>query len=133
MVNNLILKYGKIIKYIFAGGLATLSNLTTLFVCVNYFHLWYLLGAIISFCLAVIISYLLQKFFVFENYSRENMHKQFFNFFIFNFFMLGINTLLMYLFVDIIGFWYLLAQAVSSFVCAFVNYNYFNKMIFKKI
>lgn len=126
-------QYIKIIKYILAGTLATFSNLTILFISVQYFHLWYIFGAIISFCFGVIISYLLQKFFVFEDYSRENIYKQFSIFIIFNIFMLGINTLLIYTFVDIVGLWYLLSQALSSAICAFVNYIYFNKVIFKNV
>ncbi|HAS80915.1 MAG: Cell wall teichoic acid glycosylation protein gtcA [Candidatus Nomurabacteria bacterium GW2011_GWE1_32_28] len=124
-------KYTKIIKYIFAGGFATISNLIILFICVQYFHLWYLFGVIISFSFAVIISYTLQKFFVFNDYSKENIHKQFLKFLIFNIFMLGINTTLMYTFVDTIGLWYLLAQALSSAICAFINYIFFNKVVFK--
>jgi putative flippase GtrA len=125
-------KYAQIIRYIFAGSTATATNLIILFICVHYLNLWYLTSAIISFCFAVIVSYLLQKFFVFRNYSKENIHKQFLNFFIFNFIMLGVNTLLMYIFVDIINLWYLLAQILSSAICACVNYIYFNKIIFKK-
>jgi len=131
-VKDIIFKYIRIIRYIFAGSIATGSNLAILFICVHFFNLWYLTSAIISFCSAVIISYLLQKFFVFKNYSRENMHKQFAIFFIFNLFMLGINTLLMYTFVDIIGLWYLFAQALAAIIGACVNYIYFNKIIFKK-
>jgi putative flippase GtrA len=124
-------KYFQVIRYIFAGGIATASNLAVLFVCVHYFHLWYLISAIISFCSAVIISYSLQKFFVFKDSSTKDMHKQFLNFFTFNLGMLGVNTLLMYLFVDIIGIWYMLAQALSAIIGAFVNYIYFNKVVFK--
>ncbi len=123
----------QIIRYIFAGGIVVGSNLAILFICVNYFHLWYLTSAIISFCSAVVISYLLQKFFVFKNYSKENIQKQFFSFLIFNLGMLGANTLLMYIFVDIIGIWYLWAQALAAAIGACVNYVYFNKVIFKKI
>lgn len=132
MINNFLHKYGQIIRYIFAGGFATLSNLLVLFVCVNYFKLWYLSGAIISFCVAVIISYSLQKFFVFKDNGNENIHKQFLHFFIYQFIMLGVNTLLMYFFVDIINIWYLLAQVISALIIAFANYIYFNKIIFKK-
>ena len=126
-------KYIQIVRYILAGGIATVSNLVILFVGVHYFHLWYLTSAIISFCLAVIISYLLQKFFVFRNYSANNIHTQFLNFFIFNIVMLGLNILLMYVFVDIISLWYLLAQAISSAITACINYIYFNKVIFKNV
>ncbi|MFA4975778.1 MAG: GtrA family protein [Candidatus Paceibacterota bacterium] len=126
-------KYAQIIRYIFAGGTVTATNLVIFFICVQYFKLWYLTSAIISFCFAVIMSYVLQKFFVFNNYSKEKIHKQFLIFLIFNIFMLGVNTILMYTFVEIMGFWYLLAQTLSSAICAFVNYIYFNKIIFKNV
>ncbi len=126
-------RYTQIIRYILAGGIATGSNLLILFICVNYFHLWYLTGAIIAFCGGVIISYILQKFFTFKNYSRKDIHKQFITFFVFALIMLGFNTLLMYVLVDIIGLWYMLAQFISSLGIAFINYIYFNKVIFKTI
>lgn len=133
MIENLIQKYSQIIRYIFAGCVATGSNLAILFVLVHYLKLWYLTGAIISFCCAVVISYLLQKFFVFKNYERSGMHKQFLHFLIYNIVMLGFNTMLLYFFVDIIKVWYLLAQALSAIIIACMNYIYFNKIVFKKI
>lgn len=133
MIRNLIQKYSQIIRYIFAGCVATGSNLAILFVLVHYLKLWYLTGAIISFSLAVVISYLLQKFFVFKNYERSGMHKQFLHFLIYNIVMLGFNTMLLYFFVDIIKVWYLLAQALSAIIIACMNYIYFNKIVFKKI
>lgn len=86
-----------------------------------------------AFCGGVIISYILQKFFTFKNHSRKDIHKQFIKFFIFALLMLIFNTLLMYIFVDIIGLWYMLAQFISSAGIAFINYAYFNKVIFKNI
>lgn len=132
MIRNLIQKYSQIIRYIIAGCVATGSNLVILFISVQYFQLWYLTGAIISFSLAVVISYLLQKFFVFKNYRKDNISTQFFRFFIYNIVMLGFNTLLMYSFVDIIHIWYLLSQALTAIIIAFMNYIYFNKIVFKK-
>ena len=126
-------KYIKILRYIFAGGIATAFNLVILFICVHYLKIWYLIGAIIAFCCAVVISYTLQKFFVFKNYSRKDMGRQFFNFFIFTLFILGVNTLLMYVFVDVIGLWYILAQIFASIITACANYIYFSKFIFAKI
>ncbi|MCX6757184.1 MAG: GtrA family protein [Candidatus Nomurabacteria bacterium] len=125
-------KYFKILRYIFAGGLATGTNLLILFICVHYFHLWYLTGAIISFCGGVIISYILQKYFTFKDYSKETIYKQFSIFFIFNIVMLSLNTFLIFLFVDIFEIWYMAGQALSSFLIAFINYNYFNRVIFKR-
>ena len=67
----------KILKYVFAGCVATLSNLVILFLLVNFFNIWYLISASISFCCAVIISYLLQKYFVFKNNTKKDIYKQF--------------------------------------------------------
>ena len=124
-------KHFKIIRYLFAGGVSTGSNLFILFILVNYFELWYLTSGTISFCSAVIITYLLNKLFVFNNYSKENIHKQFTLFFIFQLIMLGVNTLLMYILVDMVGLWYMFAQAISSLTTAIINYIFFNKIVFK--
>ncbi len=125
-----MVKNSKVIRYIFSGGLASATNLGILFVLVRYFHLWYLFSAIISFCCGIIISYLLQKFFTFKDDSTKNIHLQFSIFVIYNLIMLGLNTLLMYLFVDIFGFWYLLSQFVITVGTAFMNYFFFSKFIF---
>lgn len=132
-MKEIFLKYKQVIKYIVSGSFATISNLVILFISVHYLKLWYLTSSIIAFCCSVIISYLLHKFFTFKSYEIKNMHKQFLNFFIFATIMLIFNTLLMYLFVDIIKLWYLFAQAISAIVVSIVNYTYFNRIIFKKI
>jgi len=126
----MIIKYTRIFRYIIAGSIATAANLEFLFVGVHYLKMWYLTAAVISFCLAVIISYLLQKFFVFKNYSKAERQKQFYMFLVFAIIMLEVNTLLMYIFVAIIGIWYMLAQAIAAILIAFMKYN-FNKIIFQ--
>jgi putative flippase GtrA len=122
----------KIIKYIFAGSIATLSNLLVLFIFVHYLQVWYLLSASISFIFGVGISYLLQKYFVFKN-SNRNISKQFIHFFVYNLFMLILNGFFMYIFVDIFNVWYLLSQAITAMITAFINFVYFNRVIFKTI
>jgi dolichol-phosphate mannosyltransferase len=129
-VKNTI-KNSIILRYILFGGFATFISLFFLYVFVNFFHVWYLLSAIISFCVAVIVSYCLHKFFTFRNYMTKNIFLQFSSFIVYNLCMLGLNTLLMYVFVDIIGLWYLFSQFFISGCTAFVNYMVFNKIIFK--
>jgi len=123
-------KYFQIARYILAGGIAVLTNLIVLFVLVQYFHIWYLISASISFCGAVAVSYVLQKFFVFRNYGLDNTPRQFLHFFFYQIFMLGLNAILMYSFVDGLHIWYLLAQTISAAITACLNYLYFQKFIF---
>jgi putative flippase GtrA len=131
LIHQIFLKYKKIFRYIISGGIATCLNIVVLFICVHYYDLWYLTSAIISFCFAVVVSYLLQKFWTFKNYLRENISKQFFIFFIFALSMLLLNTLLMYLFVEIIGFYYLIAQITVSLIIGLASYAFHSKLIFK--
>ena len=121
----------QIIRYIFSGGTATFVNLVVLYGLVQFFHLWYLTSAIIAFCFSAVVSFVLQKFFTFRDGSKKGMHLQFSIFFFYVLAMLGVNTLLMYLFVDIWGFWYFLSQIIISIIIAFLNYNFFNKIVFR--
>lgn len=121
----------KIIRYIFSGITASFSNFIILYFLVQKLHFWYLTSAIVSFCFGIIMSYCLHKFITFKNYSTGNIPFQFSHFFVFNLIMLGLDTLLMYIFVDIIGIWYLLSQVVITIGTAFINFLIFNKIIFK--
>lgn len=124
-------KYHKILKYILAGSTAVLVNLAVLYSMVEFLHLWYLIGAIISFVFGLCTSYTLQKFWTFKDTNTQNIQIQFLSFTILALLMLGLNTLLIYFFVDILHIWYLLAQASSSLLIALINYNVFNRVIFK--
>ena len=126
-----MVKNKKVLRYIFSGTIASLSNFIVLYFLVQKLGLWYLTSSIISFCSGIIVSYCLQKFFTFKNNSTKNMHLQFSVFFIYNLCMLGLNTLLMYLFVDVIGFWYLFSQIIITIGTAFINYFFFNKILFR--
>lgn len=120
----------RVIRYIFSGGVAVFSNLSVLFVLTEYCHLWYLFSAVIAFCCGVVVSYFLQKFFTFKDRARRNVLKQFTSFFLYSLSMLGLNTLLMYLFVDLIGLQYLCSQILISLGIAFINYSFFREVIF---
>ena len=125
-----MVKYARVIRYLFGGGFATAVNIGLLFIGVHYFHMWYLTSAVIAFCCAVIVSYLIQKFWTFKRYETEGMHVQFLIFVLFAIAMLGLNTLLIYVAVGIIGMWYLLAQIIISAIIAFINYAFFSKIVF---
>lgn len=128
---KLFFKNKKIFRYIISGVTASATNFVTLFILVQWFKTWYLSAAVVSFCCGIIVSYFLHKFFTFENYSTNKIINQFSKFFLYNMFMLGLNTFLMYIFVDIFGFWYLLAQIIITILIAFINYIFFNKILFK--
>jgi putative flippase GtrA len=121
----------KIIRYILSGAIVSLFVFTVLFVLVNILNVWYLIASVTSFCLGLVLSFVLQKFFTFKDSERRGMNRQFSFFLIFNVCMLCVNTILMYVFVDIFGFWYLSSQVCVTMFTAFVNYSIFNSFLFK--
>ena len=130
-IKIILSRYDKVIRYIFSGAITSLSNFIMLYFLVQELNLWYLTSAIFSFCFGIIVGYLLHKFITFQNNSKHKIHLQFSKFFIYNILMLGLNTLLMYVFVDIFRFWYLISQIIITIFIAFINYTVFNKIIFK--
>lgn len=128
----MFLKYGKIIRYFISGSTAALVNIAVLFICVEYLHIWYIAGTCIAFVFGLTTSYTLQKFWTFKDNSREDMHMQFLWFTAFAIIMLGLNAFLMYVLVDRAHLWYILAQAISIALIAFLNFTFFNRVLFNQ-
>lgn len=126
-----LLKNHKIIRYVFSGVVTSLSVFVLLYLLVQVLNIWYLLASVISFCFGVIVSFSFQKFFTFKDHKTKGLHRQFSFFFLLNLCMLGVNTLLMYIFVDLFGFWYLSSQICITIFTACINYISFNRLIFK--
>jgi putative flippase GtrA len=126
---SLIKKY-QIIRYILSGGIAVFANLSILFILTKYLNVFYLLSAVIAFCFGVLVSYSLQKFWTFKDYLMDNMPFQFYIFLRYSILILGLNTILMYTSVDILGIWYIFSQIIITIITSFINYLYFSRIIF---
>ena len=120
----------RITRFLFSGGFATATNIISLFVLVRFFHIWYLLAAVVAFLLAVVASFVLQKFFTFNDYTRSKTGKQAAFYLGFQVFNLCLNTLLMYVGVDLLHIQYLLAQVLISGGMAVYNFFVYKHLVF---
>ena len=118
---RLILKWQQFFKFCVVGTIGAIIDIGGLYILVEFFGLHYLLGAAISFTLAVINNYLLNKYWTFQNKSK-NHTKQFICFLLVSIGGLLINLGIMYLLVEILFVWYLLAKAVASIIVLFWNF-----------
>ncbi|MFA6273107.1 MAG: GtrA family protein [Candidatus Paceibacterota bacterium] len=121
-------------RYLIGGACGAATNVFFLFLLVDVFGVWYLQAAVWSFLISWLVSFLLQKYWTFQNYSTENgvLQKQATLFFAVSFLNLGINTLLMYIFVDFFQLWYLLAQVFSSALIAISSFFIYKHFVFKE-
>lgn len=120
----------RIARYLFSGGFATAANIIPLFVLVHFFYMWYLLATSLSFIAAVTVSFTMQKFFTFNDYTREKIKQQTALYLGIQIFNLCLNTLLMYIGVDILHIQYIIAQVLISGVMAVYNFFVYKHLVF---
>lgn len=124
----------RLARYLLAGGTGAFVNLGTLFVLVNYGKFHYLVGSIISFLIAFVVSFTLQKFWTFKNFEKDQklVGKQLTIYLLITLLNLGLNTLFMYILVDVFVVWYMLAQFLSAGLIAILSYYLYKFFVFKK-
>ena len=107
--------------YTFIGGIAAILDLFLLFVLVSLLGLYYLLAATISFILVGFFSYYCHKRFTFRHKGGRD-EIRFIIFLIIALTGLVWTLALLYLFVDILKFWYLFAAVIVKFIVLVWNF-----------
>ncbi|MBI2673860.1 MAG: GtrA family protein [Candidatus Zambryskibacteria bacterium] len=127
---SLYLYNHRVVRFLFSGGLAAAANIIPLFVLVHFFYIWYLLAAVVAFITAVAVSFMMQKFFTFNDYTREKIKQQTVLYLGIQIFNLCLNTLLMYVGVDLLHIHYILAQVLISGMMAVYNFFVYKHLVF---
>ena len=121
----------KIIRYMFSGGLAAVTNLVLLWLFIYECHIFYLLSTIMAFVFAFCVSFVMQKFFTFQDHGKEGMHGQAAIYLMVTGLNLLINTGLMYIFVDKEHMNPIISQIIIAIVLAIESYVVYGMFIFK--
>lgn len=130
MLDKIILKFfpsterfWEVFRFLMVGGSCFLLEYFLLFALTEFAGFDPLISAPIAFTVSLIVNYILCVYVVFhvENQSGRQMF-----FFILTSIMgLGINQLVMWFFIDIIGIWYMFAKVIASAIV--MIWNYFTK------
>lgn len=123
----------KVIRYLISGGTAAFVSLSSLFMLTEFAGLWYLASSILSFCTGFVVSFTLQKFWTFGDSRKTVIGKQLILYLVVTGGALGVNTILLYIAVDVFGLWYMLAQFFVSGAIAVGSFIIYNFLIFQKI
>lgn len=125
-----VVRHQQILKFLISGGTATAANLTTLYVLKGIFGVWYLLASAVSFTVGFLLSFTLQKFWTFEKKSLDVVHRELMLALMVALCNLGVNTVLMYSFVEYMHLHYIVAQLCTSALIACETYVLYQKLIF---
>ena len=121
-----------LVRYLLAGGTSTAVDLGILYVLTEFLGWWYLASATAAFTLAFFVSFVLQKFYTFNNrdISRKAVATQGAFYFTLAAANLGINTILMYALVEWAGVWYFCAQIIAAVAIAVESFFMYRFVIF---
>ena len=120
----------RFIKFGLVGILNTLIN-QILFIILNSLGLYYIISNIIAYSISTLNSYLWNSKLVFK-YSGDNLKETSLKFIILNIIGLTLNTIILYLLLDIVGLRKLIALVITTGIVMILNY-FINKLwVFKK-
>lgn len=93
--------------------------------------MYYLYAAIIAFLVSFLFSLFLQKFWTFEDHSRENVVMQIGKYLLSSLFGLSLNTLFLYILVDHLHLFVYVGQIIAGGLVACITFFISRKFIFK--
>lgn len=127
-------KYKEIILYLVFGGLTTLVNIVTYFVCADWFHWGTVPSTIIAWFLSVVFAFITNKLFVFESKgtSLKTLFFETVSFFGCRLFSGVLDLFIMWLTVDILHWNDLLMKIISNILVIILNYIFSKLIIFRK-
>lgn len=123
--------YTRVFRFLLSGGIALSTDLVLLYLFTDIFGIWYLASAVTAFILSFIVSFALQKFWTFGDSSRDGLNTQMSVYFFVAVINLALNTLLVFVFVEQAGIYYIFAQIVASALIAVESFFVYQHFIFK--
>jgi len=131
-LNYGMFKKNVLLRYLVAGLTGASTNIGLLYIFTDIFKIWYLYSSLLSFVVAVVLSFILQKFWTFNDGDVEKVHHQFTRFLGVALLAIVVNTISMYILVDIFKMWYIFAQIITGAVIAVFNFLMYKFFIFNK-
>lgn len=122
----------RVLRYFICGITSASANIGFLYIFADIIGIWYLYSSILAFLLALIISFILQKFVVFKDVQTNKIHHQFSRFFIAAIFGVVTNTIIVFVCVDMFGIWYIFSQIIAGFFVMIQNFILYKFFIFNK-
>lgn len=118
----------QLIKFGFVGGTAFVIDYGVMILLTEVFGINYLISSGISFTISVIYNYVLSIKWVFDVGEDRNKTKEFVVFIVLSIIGLGLNQILMWLTVEKMGIFYMLAKIIATAIV--MVYNFITRKIF---
>ena len=121
----------RLFRYLFVGGAAFIIDFISLFILADFFGIYYLISAAISFILGLIINYVLSISWVFNKRKLKNRQFEFGIFAVIGIIGLGFNEIVIWFFTQNIQIYYLISKIFAAVIILFWNFFARKYMLFK--
>lgn len=131
-IRDIAPKFPQLMKFLISGGCSATVNLGVLYLATEHFGIWYLYSTWIAFVGAFLVSFSLQKFWTFTDPSLTLLRTQLMSYFLVALGNLSLNTIAMYVLVDLFHVHYLIAQILTMGGLAMISYVIYQRYIFHR-
>lgn len=112
----------QLFRYIFVGGTAFIVDFFFLYFFSDICGIYYLISAVFSFIISVLVNYVMSTRWVFNQDNIENKVLEFNLFLLISTIGLVFTEILLYFFTDIVGLYYLISKIISAIIVLFWNF-----------
>lgn len=112
----------QLFRYVFVGGTAFVVDFFFLYFFSDVCGIYYLVSAILSFVISVLVNYIMSTKWVFNQDNIENKVLEFNLFMLISSIGLLFTEILLYFFTDIVGLYYLISKIIAAIIVLFWNF-----------
>ena len=123
----------QLFRYIFVGGTAFIVDFFFLYFFSDICGIYYLISAVLSFIISVLVNYIMSTKWVFNQDNMENKILYFYLFILISTVGLVFTEILLYFFTDICGFYYLVSKIIAAIIVLFWNFLARRVIFYRKI
>lgn len=109
-------------RYIFVGGTAFVVDFFFLYFFSDICGIYYLISGVLSFIISVLVNYIMSTKWVFNQDNINNKVLEFNLFLLISTIGLVFTEILLWLFTDIFGLYYLISKIISAIIVMFWNF-----------
>jgi len=120
----------KIFKYAIWWWIAAIIDLSILYFLTNLVGIYYLISSIISFIVSLMVGFVFQKYITFQNFEKKHI-QQWSKFVFFQLIGLLINTIILYIWVEVFHIYYLYIALFNKIIIFIWNFSMNYKFNFK--
>lgn len=114
--------YIQFFRYLFVGGFAFIVDFSLLYFFSDFCGIYYLISAMLSFIISLIVNYLISTYWVFNKNQMKNRLMEFTVFSLIGVVGLIFTEIILYLCTDVIGLYYLISKIIATAIVMFWNF-----------